>query len=61
MRRKMIEALQDVIMAEGRAAELRKIYGAGAESVCDALLAGRRSGDPEVQHLKDVRRALRWV
>ena len=61
MRRKMIETLQGVIAAEGRAAELRKIYGSGAERVCDALLAGRRNNDPEVEHLKDVRRALRWL
>jgi hypothetical protein len=61
MGRKLINVLEDVIVAEGRAAELRKIYGDGAERVCDALLATRRNNDPEVEHLKDVRRALRWL
>jgi hypothetical protein len=59
--RKLTEVLQDVIAAEGRAAELRRIYGDGAERVCDALMAGRRAKDPEVEHLRDVRRALRWL
>ena len=61
MRRKMIDMLQDAIAAEGRAAELRQVYGPGAERICDALIAARRNGDPEVEQLKDVRRALRWV
>jgi hypothetical protein len=61
VRRKLTEVLEDVIAAEGRAAELRRIYGDGAERVCDALIAGRARRDPEIEHLKDVRRALRWV
>ena len=61
MRRKLINVLEDVIAAEGRAVELRKIYGDGAERVCDALMSSRHSNDPEMEHLKDVRRALRWL
>jgi hypothetical protein len=61
MRRKLIDMLDSAIVAENRAAELRALHGSGAERVCDALIATRRMNDPQVEHLKDVRRALRWV
>ena len=61
MRRRLIDALEDVIAAEQVAVELRKTHGPGAEQVCDALIASRSRTDPEVERLRDVRRALRWV
>jgi hypothetical protein len=61
MRRRLIEELKEVIAAEQLAAELRQTHGRAAEEVCDALMARRRPGDPELERLKDVRRALRWV
>lgn len=61
MRRRLIETLEDVIVAERLAAELRRKHGVGAEAVCDALVAARARNDPAVAQLKDVRRALRWV
>jgi hypothetical protein len=61
MRRKLIDMLESAIAAEKRAAELRTMHGSGAERVCDALIADGGSASPQVEHLKDVRRALRWV
>jgi hypothetical protein len=61
MRRRLIDTLANVIAAERYAAELRQVYGSGAERVCEALLASHGTKDPEVEHLRDVRRALRWV
>jgi hypothetical protein len=53
--------LESVIVAEQRAAELRQAHGLGAEQACDALIADHRQTGPQIAHLKDVRRALRWV
>jgi hypothetical protein len=61
MRRNLIDMLEGAIAAEKHAAELRKDHGSGAERVCDALIAGRCNNDPQIEHLKDVRRALRWA
>lgn len=61
MRKRLIDALQDVIAAEQLAAVLRRAYGAGAEAHCDGLIHGRAARDPTREHLEDVRRALRWV
>jgi hypothetical protein len=61
MRRKLIHMLESAIAAEERAAELRKAHGSGAEQACDALIADRRNTDPQIAHLQDVRRTLRWV
>jgi hypothetical protein len=60
-RRRLIDMLESAIAAEEQAAVLRKIHGFGAERVCDALIAGHCNSVVEIEHLKDVRRALRWV
>lgn len=61
MQKRMIERLQDVIEAERRAAELRRLHGERAEALCDALIAARRQPDAEREQLQDMRRALRWI
>jgi hypothetical protein len=61
MRRKLIHMLEGAIAAEERAADLRRAHGSRAEQTCDALIADRLNTDPQIEHLKDVRRALRWV
>lgn len=61
MRRRLIDALEDAIWAEGLAAELRKTHGAEAERYCDGLIQTHTRSDPEWERLQDVRRALRWV
>lgn len=61
MRKRLIDTLEDVILAERIAAELRQAHGAGAEQYCDGLLRTRTKMDPEREQLEDVRRALRWV
>jgi hypothetical protein len=61
MRRKLIDMLESAIAAELSAAELRKLHGSDAEMACDALIDNRGGDDPQIEHLKDVRRALRWT
>lgn len=61
MRRRLIDALEDAIWAEGLAAELRKTHGSGAELYCDGLIRTHARSDPQWERLQDVRRALRWV
>jgi hypothetical protein len=61
MGRKLIEMLERALAAERYASELRSVYGARAEHVCDALIATHRAKGPEGEQLKDVRRALRWL
>jgi hypothetical protein len=59
-RRSLIDQLDSAIAAEARAAAMRDLHGADAERACDALIAADSGGDQR-EHLKDVRRALRWV
>ena len=61
MGKRLIDTLQDVIVAERMAAELRRTYGADAERYCDALIEARSWKDLDQEQLEDVRRALRWV
>jgi hypothetical protein len=61
MRRRLIDALQDVIEAERQAAELRRVRGALAELYCDQMLAEVGRSESEKALLQDVKRALRWV
>lgn len=61
MGRRLIDALEDAIWAEGLAAELRKAHGAEAEQFCDGMIETHARKDPEWERLQDVRRALRWV
>ncbi len=61
MGRKLLDMLHEAIAAERYAVELRDVYGSRAEHVCDALIATRSDDDQDSEHLKDVRRALRWV
>jgi hypothetical protein len=60
MPRRLIETLIDVIEAEREAADLRKTHGLSAEEHC-ARMVNRAKSDSEREHLKDVRRALRWI
>jgi hypothetical protein len=60
-RRKLIDVLAGMMAAEEHAALLRKDHGPGAEGVCDGLIAAQRNNGLKAEHLKDVRRALRWV
>jgi hypothetical protein len=61
MGKRLIDTLQDVIVAERMAAELRRTYGADAERYCDTLIEARSWKDLDQEQLEDVRRALRWV
>jgi hypothetical protein len=61
MRKRLIDALEEVILAERLAAELRQTHGLGAEQYCDGLIQTRAKNDPERMRLQDVRRALRWI
>ena len=61
MGKRLIDTLEEVIVAEGVAAELRRTHGADAERYCDILIEARSWKDLERAQLQDVRRALRWV
>jgi len=61
MRKRLVDALEDVIAAEHLAAELRRSHGTGAEAYCDALMHDCAKTDSDREYLQDVRRALRWV
>jgi hypothetical protein len=61
MRRRLVDALFEVIEAEKLATQLRRAHGPEAERRCDELLARATSSGPERERLEDARRALRWL
>lgn len=58
---RLLSGLQAVEEAERTAADLRRRYGAEAETWCEKMLAGLPPRDRRRVAILDIRRALRWT